>query len=218
MVKHNNVLPNQHFRKYWARNVVTWFNQPARKERRRANRQDKARRLAPRPVDYLRPVVRCPTNKYNCKVKAGRGFTAAELSAAGIRRKEALTIGISIDKRRKNRSQEGFQLNVERLKLYKSKLVIFPRHGSKTKNGDSSEAELANATQVSTSATFPAVAPVQRAKARKITKAEREQESVVRVLRRELLDSKLWSKREIRARQKEEERIEAAKKAGKKLK
>ena len=35
MVRHNNVVPNGHFHKWWQRNVVTWFNQPGRKVRRR---------------------------------------------------------------------------------------------------------------------------------------------------------------------------------------
>lgn len=35
MVKHNNVIPNQHFKKKWQFRVKTWFNQPARKQRRR---------------------------------------------------------------------------------------------------------------------------------------------------------------------------------------
>lgn len=44
MVKGNNVVPNQHFKKKWhqgtigtrgALSVKTWFNQPARKLRRR---------------------------------------------------------------------------------------------------------------------------------------------------------------------------------------
>ena len=34
-MKHNNVVPNQHFKKHWAGMVRTWFNQPARKLRRR---------------------------------------------------------------------------------------------------------------------------------------------------------------------------------------
>jgi large subunit ribosomal protein L13e len=36
MVKHNNVVPNQHFKKKWQFYVRTWFNQPARKQRRQA--------------------------------------------------------------------------------------------------------------------------------------------------------------------------------------
>lgn len=60
----------------------------------------------------LRPAVRCPTLKYNTKLRAGRGFTIEELKAAGIRKKEALSIGIPVDHRRKNRSVEGLEMNV----------------------------------------------------------------------------------------------------------
>jgi large subunit ribosomal protein L13e len=40
MVRHNNEVPHQHFKKKWFHfvgplKVRTWFNQPARKERRR---------------------------------------------------------------------------------------------------------------------------------------------------------------------------------------
>ncbi|RRT78912.1 hypothetical protein BHE74_00006279 [Ensete ventricosum] len=38
MVKHNNVVPNGHFKKHWQNYVKTWFNQPARKTRRRIGR------------------------------------------------------------------------------------------------------------------------------------------------------------------------------------
>ena len=78
--KRNNIIPNGHFHKDWQRMVRTWFNQPMRKKRRRMNRVKKARAIAPRPVaGLLRPVVRCPTFKYNTKVRAGRGFTLDEL-------------------------------------------------------------------------------------------------------------------------------------------
>lgn len=53
--------------------------------------------------------------------------------AAGIPRKLAPTIGISVDHRRRNRSLEGFQTNVLRLKTYKQKLVVFPRRAGKFK-------------------------------------------------------------------------------------
>lgn len=79
-LKRNNVIPNGHFHKDWQRMVRTWFNQPMRKQRRRLNRAKKARAIAPRPVaGSLRPVVRCPTFKYNTRVRAGRGFTLQEL-------------------------------------------------------------------------------------------------------------------------------------------
>lgn len=38
MVKHNNIIPGQHFHKDWQRYVKTWFNQPAKKQARRVAR------------------------------------------------------------------------------------------------------------------------------------------------------------------------------------
>eukprot|EP00262_Sarcandra_glabra_P003489 TRINITY_DN14227_c0_g1_i1.p1 TRINITY_DN14227_c0_g1~~TRINITY_DN14227_c0_g1_i1.p1 ORF type:complete len:208 (+),score=46.13 TRINITY_DN14227_c0_g1_i1:214-837(+) len=149
MVKHNNVVPNGHFKKHWQNYVRTWFNQPARKTRRRVARQKKAVKIFPRPTSGpLRPIVHSQTLKYNMKLRAGRGFSLEELKAAGIPKKLAPTIGIAVDHRRKNRSLEGLQANLQRLKTYKAKLVIFPRRSGKFKNGDSSAEELAAATQV----------------------------------------------------------------------
>ncbi|CAL5096320.1 unnamed protein product [Urochloa decumbens] len=143
MVKHNNVIPNGHFKKHWQNYVKTWFNQPARKQRRRIARQKKAVKIFPRPTaGPLRPIVQCQSLKYNMKSRAGRGFTLEEL------KKLAPTIGISVDHRRKNKSLEGLQANVQRLKTYKAKLVIFPRRARKVKAGDSTPEELATATQV----------------------------------------------------------------------
>lgn len=59
--------------------MLTFHKQPGKKASRRVARQAKAAALAPRPVDKLRPIVRCPTIKYNRKVRAGRGFTLTEL-------------------------------------------------------------------------------------------------------------------------------------------
>merc|ERR1712029_677091 len=55
----------------------------------------------------------------------------AELKDAGMSKKEAQTIGISVDVRRRNRSVEALQLNVQRLKEYKAKLILFPVKASK---------------------------------------------------------------------------------------
>ena len=82
--KRNQMIPNAHFHKDWDTYVKTWFNQPARKERRRKARGLKAAKVAPRPVKALRPIVRCPTFKYNIKDRAGRGFTLEELKGAGL--------------------------------------------------------------------------------------------------------------------------------------
>ncbi|RMZ75902.1 hypothetical protein DV738_g5258, partial [Chaetothyriales sp. CBS 135597] len=141
-VKHNNVIPNAHFHKDWQRRVKVHFEQPGRKSRRRANRLAKAARVAPRPVDRLRPVVRAPTVKYNRRARAGRGFTFQELKEAGIPRKLAPTIGIAVDHRRQTTNEETLALNVARLKSYKARLILFPRKSGQHKKLDSSPAEV----------------------------------------------------------------------------
>ncbi|KAM7325270.1 hypothetical protein ACRRTK_015523 [Alexandromys fortis] len=97
----NGMILKPHFHKDWQRRVDTWFNQPARKIRRRKARQAKARCIAPCPASGpIRPIVRCPTVCYHTKVRAGRGFSLEELRVAGIHKKVARTIGISVDPRR----------------------------------------------------------------------------------------------------------------------
>ena len=51
--------------------------------------------------------------------------------------KLAPTIGIAVDHRRRNRSLESLQANVQRLKEYRSKLILFPRKSNQPKQGDS---------------------------------------------------------------------------------
>lgn len=65
--------------------------------------------------------------------------------AAGINRKFAQTIGISVDHRRTNKCEESLNANVDRLKSYKARLVIFPRRTGIFKQGDSSAEEIAAA-------------------------------------------------------------------------
>jgi len=67
----------------------------------------------------------------------GRGFTIEELKLAGIRRKEAKSIGIAVDARRRSKSEEGQKINVERLQEYKNRLVVFPKKAGVSKKGDS---------------------------------------------------------------------------------
>ncbi|KAK3019946.1 hypothetical protein RJ639_002993 [Escallonia herrerae] len=143
MVKHNNVVPNGHCKKHWQNSVKTWFNQPARKASRRIARQKKAVKIFPRPtVGPLRPIVHGQTLKYNMKVRAGKGFSLEELKAAGIPKKIAATIGMAVDHRRRNRSLEGLQANVQRVKSYKAKLFVFPSQGGIFQAGESSPEEL----------------------------------------------------------------------------
>ena len=67
---------------------------------------------------------------------------------AGIHKKVARTIGISVDPRRQNKCTESLQANVQRLKEYCSELILFPRKPSAPKKGDSSAEELKLATQL----------------------------------------------------------------------
>ncbi|RJE27407.1 60S ribosomal protein L13 [Aspergillus sclerotialis] len=131
-----------HYRKDWQERVRVYFDQPGRKHRRRDARVAKAAKVAPRPADKLRPVVHCPTVKYNRRVRAGRGFTTAELKEAGIPKKFAPTIGIAVDGRRTNYSKESLAANVARLKDYKARLILFPRKSGQHKKLDASPEEV----------------------------------------------------------------------------
>merc|ERR1712023_442119 len=130
-MKHNNMIAQEHFKKYWQRYVKTWFAQPAKKKARRLARQKKAAAVAPRPVaGAVRPVVHPPTQRYNSKVRIGRGFSMAEIKAVGLGKREARSLGIAADHRRRNKSVEGQEANVQRLREYRSKLVVFPKHAA----------------------------------------------------------------------------------------
>ena len=171
-MKHNNILTNVHFHKDWKIRVKTWFNQPGRKQTRRRKRAEKAAKIFPRPLRSLKPIVQCQTIRYNAKSKLGRGFTFAELKAAEINPIFARTIGISVDHRRGNPSEETFTRNVNRLKEYKSKLILFPRNPAKVKKGEATAEETKAATQV-TGDVLPIVAKRLRSEKRALTDAEK---------------------------------------------
>jgi large subunit ribosomal protein L13e len=192
--------------------------------------------------------VRCPTVKYNRRVRAGRGFTLAELKVnstgifsvcvrtsadvlffsesqeAGIPKKLAPTVGISVDHRRTNYSKESLVANVARLKDYKARLILFPRKSGQFKKLDSSaedvkavKASLAEgktegfATRVE--ATFPidglsagnAVSEVKRDSMPKV------EGSVYRQLRDARADARNRGQREKRAKAKADEESAAKK-------
>ncbi|KAK2197183.1 Ribosomal protein L13e [Babesia duncani] len=133
MVKHNNVLPNAHRVKCKGKYIKAELNQAGRKRRRRTTREKKAKAAGVRPVGYLRPLVRMMSQRYNYKLRLGRGFTIQELKAAGISKKVAMSIGIAVDHRRYNKCAESLDLNVKRLKTWLSKLVMIPRKGNAKK-------------------------------------------------------------------------------------
>lgn len=190
-IKHNNMLPNQHFRKHWQKRVRTWFDQPGRKLRRRKARLEKAGRLAPRPTGLLRPTVSAPTLKYNRKLRYGRGFTFEELKAVGISPKYALTIGISVDHRRRNRSLESLERNIERLRLYKAHLIVFPRKAKKNKMKDDFSKKCS---QIPVDTIVPSPITKTQTESRKITQEERDFEAYA-TLRKAYKECKLFGKR-----------------------
>lgn len=55
---------------------------------------------------------------------------------AGISKNLAPTIGISVDFRRQNLSEESLAANVARLKAYKERLILLPRKSNAPKKGD----------------------------------------------------------------------------------
>ncbi|KAJ5929660.1 hypothetical protein N7454_006610 [Penicillium verhagenii] len=223
-IKHNNQIQKNHFRKDWQKRVRVHFDQPGRKHRRRENRLAKAAAVAPRPVDKLRPVVRCPTVKYNRRVRAGRGFTLAELKEAGIPKKLASTVGISVDHRRTNYSKESLVANVARLQDYKARLILFPRKSGQFKKLDSSvedvnavKATVANGKRdgiiTSVNATFPIVNAAEENAVTEIKRADitKPEGSVYRTLRDARSEARHKGIREKRAKVKAEEEANAKK-------
>ncbi|KAL8967113.1 MAG: hypothetical protein Q9183_003064, partial [Haloplaca sp. 2 TL-2023] len=200
------------FRKDWQRRVRTHFDQPGRKSRRRNARVQKAAAVAPRPVDKLRPIVRCPSVKYNRRLRAGRGFSLAELKAAAIPRKLAPTIGISVDPRRANLSTESLAANVERLKAYRARLILFPRRSGQHKKLDSSKEEIAEHDKEGkvtrkTGLVLPIVNPAREQAIGEVSKSDMPEgtENAYRKLRDARSEARLVGVREKRAKAKAEE-------------
>merc|ERR1712028_78219 len=151
-MKHNNTIAKEHFKKYWQRYVKTWFDQPAKKKARRLARQQKAAAIAPRPVaGSLRSVVHPPTARYNSKVRSGRGFTLAEIKAVGLGKKEA---------------------KFQRLRDYRSKLVVFPKHAKKATKGWVDTTAADTVVEQVRGKVMPAFAKAPKSKARAITPEE----------------------------------------------
>eukprot|EP01061_Rhynchopus_euleeides_P003119 TRINITY_DN123_c0_g1_i1.p2 TRINITY_DN123_c0_g1~~TRINITY_DN123_c0_g1_i1.p2 ORF type:complete len:226 (+),score=99.41 TRINITY_DN123_c0_g1_i1:66-743(+) len=166
---HNNAIPRNHFRKHWnpessqKGHIKTFFQQAHQKKARRVRRQQKAKAVFPRPsAGALRPVVQACTQRYNMKQRAGKGFTLTELKAAGVSARYARTIGVSVDHRRRNHSEESLTKNTLRLKEYLSKLILFPlKGGMKATKGPVAEASSEQLKTV-TQNTLPSILPVSK--------------------------------------------------------
>ncbi|KAH3660299.1 hypothetical protein OGAPHI_006885 [Ogataea philodendri] len=195
IAKNLPILKN-HFRKHWQERVRVHLDQAGKKVSRRQARAAKSAKLAPKPIDSLRPVVRAPTIKYNRKVRAGKGFTLAELKAAGLTAKYARTIGISVDHRRVNRSTESFESNVARLQKYKDSLIIFDK--TTKPSGE----------QVSVAAVFPIEQPAVESEPRAVVVPE---QTAYRTLRLARSEKKYKGIKEKRAKDKAEAEAEKKK-------
>lgn len=138
---------------------------------------------------------------------------------AGIPRKLAPTVGIAVDPRRQNLSEESLKANVERLKSYKQRLVLFPRKTKAPKQGDAPAEEIKAAKQIGDSLydgkvksslqAFPISNKVviQEGKISDYPATE----NAYRKLRDARSDARLVGKREKRAKAKEEEAANAKK-------
>lgn len=141
------------------------------------------------------------------------------MKEAGIPRKLAPTIGISVDPRRANLSEESMAVNVQRLKAYKERLVLFPRNAKAPKNGDAPKKEVDAAKQIgsdlydgkvkSSNKAFPIDNKV-TIKEGKISDFP-STENAYRKLRDARSEARLVGKREKRAKAKEDEEKEKKK-------
>merc|ERR1711973_1067156 len=90
------------------------------------------------------------------------------LKAAGLSKNYAQTVGIAVDHRRRNKSVESLQLNAQRLKEYKSKLILFPLNAKKPRKGDATPEEISKAVQLAGDV-MPVKPVVKRVRAMEIT-------------------------------------------------
>mmetsp|Transcript_14189 Transcript_14189/g.36241 ORF Transcript_14189/g.36241 Transcript_14189/m.36241 type:complete len:224 (-) Transcript_14189:468-1139(-) len=128
MVKHNNTTKSGHFKKTWQKRVKTWFKSPSKKLKRRNNRDQINKYLLSNGFfkKNFRPIVHCPTKVHNIRVKIGRGFSNEEIRNTEISPKMVSSLGISLDKRRKNRKKIRL-FNQKRLENYFKNIEIIEK-------------------------------------------------------------------------------------------
>jgi len=194
------------------------LDQPKKAQTRRRRRIQKAKKVFPRPLKMLRPSVACPTVRYNFRKRLGRGFTVEEIKAAGITPRYAATVGVRVDTRRKNISEESLNTNTQRLKTYLSKLVLFPLNKKKLQKGDASEAEqklgVQDRSRFGRTVAHPATVKPAKIPARKVSKAETEK-SAYKFLKKNLSAVRFLGERMVRAKKREEKAKAAADKKAK---
>lgn len=131
------------------------------------------------------------------------------IQAAGIPRKLAQTIGIAVDPRRQNLSEESLKLNVERLQEYKKRLILFPRKTGQPKKGDASLEEVRKAKSkegiVRNNASVLPIKNVAKVTEADPRKVQNEEGGAYRKLRIARSNARLVGVREKRAKAKAEE-------------
>jgi large subunit ribosomal protein L13e len=145
---------------------------------------------------------------------AGHGLIFSQ--EAGIPRKLAPTIGISVDARRQNLSMESLAVNVERLKAYRARLILFPRKAGQHKKDDATEEEVSTAKKAEHVKHTKIALPIYHAERgikeiKKDDMPEPIEEGAYRKLRLARSEARLVGKREKRAREKADEAAAAKK-------
>jgi len=107
-----------------------------------------------------------------------------------------------VDHRRRNKSEKSLQTNVQRLKEYKSKLVLFPKNNKKPKTRDANAEERSKAVQ-QTGIILPIKRRSQRLEVRKLSELDTSS-SAYGTLRKARSDARQVGQREKRAREKAE--------------
>jgi len=139
------------------------------------------------------------------RIRAGRGFSLQELKTAGVNKKQALSIGIPVDHRRRNRSEESLERNVERLKAYKDRLILFPLKSKKPKKGDSSADTLKETNVTRKISSVLPLPPSYVAEEPRAITAEEKEGNAYATLRKARSDARLVGVREVRRKKAQEE-------------
>lgn len=140
-------------------------------------------------------------------------FHSAPPQAAGLTANFARTVGISVDRRRRNNSIESLQQNVQRLKEYRSKLILFPIHENrKLRKGEATVEERAVATQLK--GKIQPIVKVQPAVEFRAITDEEKKFAAFHTLRRARVDARLVGIRAKRAKE-NAEAVEEGKKSKK---
>eukprot|EP01070_Trichotokara_eunicae_P003755 Trichotokara_eunicae@DN3560_c0_g1_i1.p1 len=87
-----------------------------------------------KPIDKLKPLVRCCGARHNSRMRKGAGFSVGELKKARLAPRLAMSIGVMVDRKRRDRNQATQDINVERLQTYLKHLVLYKSGKSAKKN------------------------------------------------------------------------------------